>query len=129
MIRGVAVLLGLVCGCAHACGDAGDKLATGANYTIAYRTVPSPIVNGEHFALDIAVCPIGNAPAPRAVRVDASMPAHRHGMNYRPTVAAKGRGRYRAEGLLFHMNGRWEIAFDVVTAARSERITSAWVLE
>ena len=129
MIRAVAASAGLACGLAHACGDPGDKLASGAHYTIAYRTVPSPIVTGEHFAIDITVCPLGDAPLPRAVRVDASMPAHRHGMNYRPTVIAKGRGRYRAEGLLFHMNGRWEIAFDVVTAGASERVTSAWVIE
>ncbi len=129
MIRAVAALASLACGVAQACGDPGDKLVSSAHYAIAYRTAPSPIVTGEHFALDITVCPLGNAPAPRAVRVDASMPEHRHGMNYRPTVVTKGRGRYRADGLLFHMNGRWEIAFDVVTAGASERVTSAWVLE
>jgi len=129
MIRAVAALASLTCGIAHGCGDPGDKLARSAHYTIAYRTVPSPIVTGEHFALDITVCPIGNGPPPRALRVDARMPEHRHGMNYRPTVVAKGRGRYRAEGLLFHMNGRWEVVFDLTTAGASERATSAWVLE
>ena len=29
-------------------------------------------------------------------------------MNYRPQRRAKGDGRYRAEGLLFHMPGRWQ---------------------
>jgi len=129
MIRTAAALAGLTCGLAHACGDPGDNVARGARYTIAYRAAPSPIVTGAHFALDITVCRVGNAPAPRALRVDASMPDHRHGMNYRPSVVANGGGRYRAEGLLFHMNGRWEIAFDVVTAGASERVTSAWVLE
>jgi hypothetical protein len=129
MIRAVAALASLVCGAAHACGDPGDKLASSEHYTIAYRAAPTPVVTGEHFALDITVCPLGNAPPARALRVDASMPEHRHGMNYRPTVVANGRGRYRADGLLFHMSGRWEIAFDVVTAGPSERVTSAWVLE
>jgi hypothetical protein len=53
------------------------------------------------------------------------MPAHRHGMNYRPTVAARGGGRYRAEGLLLHMPGAWEFRFDVRTSAGHERITLA----
>lgn len=129
MIRGAAAVAWILCGAAHACGNAGDKLATGAHYTIAYTTAPPAIPAGAHFAIDFAVCPVGNAPMPRAVRVDASMPEHRHGMNYKATVTAKGAGRYRAEGLLFHMSGRWEIAFDLVTAGATERITSPVTLE
>ena len=125
MIRVLVALAWMACGTAHACGNPGDQLANGSQYTIAYRTSPAPIKVGEHFALDLTVCPVGKAPAPRHVRVDASMPEHRHGMNYRPTVVAKGAGRYRAEGLLFHMDGRWQIAFDVVTGNATERITSA----
>ena len=125
MIRPVAAVAWAMCGAAYACGNPGDTVATGAHYVIAYKTAPAPIKMGEHFALDLTVCPIGNAPAPRTVRVDASMPEHRHGMNYRTTITARGPGRYRAEGLLFHMGGRWEIAFDVVTASATERITSA----
>ena len=129
MIRAAAAVALLVCGAAHACGNAGDTVATGAHYAIAYRTTPAPVRIGEHFAIDLTVCPTGKAPMPRAVRVDASMPEHRHGMNYRPTVIAQGAGRYRAEGLLFHMSGRWEIAFDAVTGDTSERIASAMVVE
>jgi hypothetical protein len=51
-------------------------------------------------------------------------------MNYKPTVVARGAGRYRAEGLLLHMGGRWEFAFDVVTRdGTSERVTSAVTLQ
>ena len=42
-----------------------------------------------------------------------SMPDHQHGMNYRPTVAAAGDGRFAARGLMFHMPGAWELSFDV----------------
>jgi cytochrome c peroxidase len=52
-------------------------------------------------------------PAPKTLKVDAHMPAHRHGMNYAPKVTALGPGRWRAEGLLFHMPGRWELVFVV----------------
>ena len=129
MIRFVAAFAAFLCGAAHACGDAGDKLATGAHYTVAFRTSPAQIKTGEHFVVDLTVCPLGKASMPRTVRVDASMPEHRHGMNYKTTVVAKGAGRYRAEGLLFHMNGRWEIAFDVMTGNTTERITTAVELQ
>ncbi len=51
------------------------------------------------------------------------MPSHGHGMNYRPTLTALGAGRYRAEGLMLHMSGVWELAFIVRDAGMSERIT------
>jgi hypothetical protein len=63
--------------------------------------------SGRHFALDVVVCARAGAALPVALRVDADMPAHRHGMNYRPTVRALGDGRYRADGLMLHMAGRW----------------------
>jgi len=129
MTRSAAAVAWILCGAAHACGNPGDTLATGPHYTVAYRTTPPAIPTGAHFSIDFAVCPVGGAPVPRAVRVDASMPEHRHGMNYKATVTAKGAGRYRAEGLLFHMSGRWEIAFDVVTGSATERVTSSVVLE
>ena len=82
---------------ASGCGDTlGEtRRIEGANYTVAYRTVPDPIRVGAHFALDFAVCPRAGATAaaPRSVRVDATMPEHRHGMNYRPVVTARSAPR------------------------------------
>jgi len=68
-------------------------------------------------------------PAPDSVRVDATMPEHRHGMNYRPTVTATGEGRYKAEGLMFHMAGRWELMFEVRSGGKTERIVQSIRLE
>ncbi len=64
---------------------------------VVFRTLPPTIEIGRHFAVDTLVC--GDGAAPVLTRVDATMPEHRHGMNYRPTLAAKGGGRYVAEGL------------------------------
>jgi hypothetical protein len=121
--------------CGEVTGDCGATLpgATrtidGAQYTVVFKTVPDPIKVGAHFALDFAVCPRAAAPAPTAVRVDANMPLHRHGMNYRPVVTAKSNAVFRAEGLLFHMPGRWDLTFDVDAAGRTERLTSTLELE
>ena len=109
-----------------ACGDElGDRTRRieNAHYAVVFKTMPDPIAVGSHFSVDFAVCPQGDAEKPRNVRIDAQMPEHRHGMNYRPVVVASGPGAYRADGLMFHMPGRWELFFDVVTSAGSERLT------
>jgi hypothetical protein len=108
-----------------ACGDAlgaGTLVATSPRYEVAFRPEPAIAVS-RHFALDVVVCPKDGAPDPAAIAVDASMPEHRHGMNYRPSVAATGAGRWRAEGLLLHMPGAWEFRFDLATTGGSERAT------
>ena len=120
---------------AAAAGDCGSALAgptrtiDGARYTVVFKTVPQPVKVGTHFAVDFAVCPRALADVPSAVRVDANMPAHRHGMNYRPVVTAKSSELFRAEGLLFHMPGRWDLTFDVDGGGRTERLTGTLQLE
>ena len=76
---------------------------------VAWRVADAaPIGVSEHFALLVRLCP----PTAELQAVDATMPAHRHGMNYRPTLTALGGGRWRVEGLLFHMPGTWELRVD-----------------
>ena len=101
----------------------GAQRIESSRHIVLYRAQPAPRV-GEHFALEFAVCP-----APEGVRVDAWMPEHRHGMNYRPSVAALGGGRYRAEGLMLHMAGRWELVFEVRAGGKTERVAQSLKLE
>lgn len=108
------------------CGAALDnqqrRQAASAQHRLAFAPVPAPWQSGRHFALDIVVCPLAGATMPRALKVDADMPAHRHGMNYRPTVQALGDGRFRAEGLLLHMPGRWRFTFDLDSDGHTQRL-------
>jgi len=120
-------------------GFPGGSRATSAGYTIAWRADPQKIPVGRHFAIDLLVCPkagaagaagAGTAPGspaavPVAVAVDARMPSHGHGMNYKPTLKPVGENRYRAEGLMFHMPGQWELVFDLRTGDKVERATQA----
>jgi hypothetical protein len=87
-------------------GDAQKIQAT--RHLVLYRTRPAPLKVGQHFSVEFAICP-----TPESVRIDAGMPEHKHGMNYRPTVTATGEGRYRADGLMLHMAGKWELVFEV----------------
>ena len=137
MTRSRVVVAGLLLGVAVAtdaatCGDqlgAALRRVESPRYAVAFRIVPAPIVVGRHFTLELAVCAKGGAPLPQSLRVDAQMPAHKHGMNYRPGVTTLAPGRYRAEGLLFHMPGQWEFVFDVGANGKTERLASAIDIE
>ena len=110
---------------AAACGDdIGEpkREVESARYAIAFRTVPSPVSVGAHFIVELAVCPKPGAQPVAGLRVDATMPEHRHGMNYRATIVSAGEGRFRAEGLVFHMPGRWELDIDVRAGSETERL-------
>jgi len=95
-----------------------------ARHLVLYRTRPAPLKVGQHFSVEFAVCP-----TPESVRIDAGMPEHKHGMNYRPTVTATGEGRYRADGLMLHMAGKWELVFEVRAKDSVERIAQVLSLE
>ena len=101
-----------------------------ARYSLGYRAVPGKPAVGKHFSLEIAVCPKPGTAAPESVRVDAHMPEHRHGMNYRTRVTQDGPGRFHVSGLLFHMPGRWEVLFGFSSpAGTTDRATATIELE
>ena len=89
---------------------------------IAYRWEPGVLKVGQFFAAEVVAC---RAPGPGAVSdivLDAQMPAHGHGMNYRPTVTSTGPGRFRFAGLMLHMPGTWRLTFDLVQSDRRTRL-------
>ena len=106
----------------------GAKKVESSEYVLAYRTMPAPVPMGRHFTVDLVVCPRSGAAVPDRVQVDAHMPEHRHGMNYKALVKPLGSGRFHAEGLMFHMPGRWELLFDVQDGGSTVRLTDSIVL-
>lgn len=112
----VALILALAAAPTWACSVPAGAVQVGA---LAVMTVPEKIPLGKPFAVQIAACDN----APERLSVDAHMPAHRHGMNYRPTISRTENG-FRAEGLLFHMPGEWEFIFELrFNDGRSEKLT------
>ncbi|MGD9884152.1 MAG: hypothetical protein AB7U95_28995 [Reyranella sp.] len=88
---------------------------------VAFRPEPMRIEVGQPFSLLFNVCTRKDNPA-ELLAVDAHMPEHRHGMNYRPAIVSAGKGRFRADGLVFHMPGRWELDIDVRAGSETERL-------
>jgi hypothetical protein len=121
-----AALLVAAAAPASACtlGARGPEHAIAAErYALAFVMQPREIGVGVPFAIEVVICPAPGAPVPERILVGATMPAHNHGMNYRPSVTARGPGRFWVEGLLLHMPGRWQLAFDLRSGERSDRLT------
>lgn len=82
------------------------RSASGDAYP-AWVSTP-PLAVSQLFAAELVIC----SPSARVVAVDAVMPAHGHGTNYRPSIsesAADAMHRhYRADGMLLHMPGQWQ---------------------
>ena len=112
-------------GAAGACIPAleGTRLES-ARHVLAFQAAPEV---GRFFTLEIAVCAKAGAKV-EALRVDAHMPEHRHGMNYAPHLQALGPGRWRAEGFMLHMPGKWEFVFEIRAGGATDRLAHPLVV-
>ena len=102
---------------------------TKGGYRLSYRFEPAVIQVGQPFAVRIAVCGADQQPVAGSLRVDARMPAHKHGMNYNPVVSATAPGVFRADGLMLHMRGAWRFDFELTTAMGVVRLRADHHLE
>lgn len=123
LIAGIA-LLAASTGTAAACTIPDDwmvmQVEQAQSSTIALKLPPTPVKIGEPFSIDILVC-AETQPGIGNLRLDATMPAHKHGMNYRPEVKPVANNVYRGSGMFFHMPGEWQISVDLVSGGESRR--------
>jgi len=104
--------------------DSARTLGDDKGFALAWRFVPAKPKIGEFFAIEFAVCNRAGPATPETLRVDATMPAHRHGMNFQPRIATIGPNIYRAEGMMFHMPGKWQLAFEQRAPGGPARVTT-----
>lgn len=88
--------------------------------TIALKLPPTPVKIGEPFAIDILVC-ADQQPDTGGLRLGATMPAHKHGMNYKPEIQVVADNIYRGSGMFFHMPGEWQITIDLLSGDSTQR--------
>jgi streptogramin lyase len=106
--------------------------SNGGRYQVELRNPPSPVPSNRMFGLELQVFEGCSSPKPLAdvsLAVDAVMPEHRHGMTTQPVVQSLGNGRFRMAGMLLHMNGLWELHFDIIRGKVLERAQAEVVLE
>jgi hypothetical protein len=101
--------------------DGFARLAT-PEAEIAYRWQPEAPKVGQFFEAEVIACRGLGPGAVRNVVLDAQMPAHGHGLNYRPTATEIAPGRFRVTGLMLHMPGRWRLTFDLMQGDRRTRL-------
>jgi hypothetical protein len=90
---------------------------------VAYRWEPARLKVGQFFAAEVVACRAPDAGPVSRIAIDAAMPAHGHGMNYRPKAERAGAGHYRFTGLMLHMPGTWLLTFDLFQGTRRTRLT------
>ena len=85
--------------------------AASGEFQVTYTSTIDPIaINKMHeWVLDIKTgdgTPVTDA----EIVIDGGMPAHNHGLPTNPKVTQDlGQGKYRVEGVRFHMAGYWEM--------------------
>jgi YtkA-like len=100
-----------------------------ADAEIGYRWEPAELKVGQFFAAEVVACSIPDRAPVGAITIDATMPAHGHGMNYRPKAEPKGPGHYRFTGLMLHMPGTWRVTFQLEQGAQRTRLTHEFELK
>ena len=110
--------------CARPHGWTGGARIAGELWTAWWQSEPASVPVSEHFSIRFHLC----GPPVDRVRVRGWMPDHRHGMNYRPAVTLRGSSG-TADGLLFHMPGRWQLILDVRGAAGREKLIAEMVIQ
>jgi hypothetical protein len=105
----------LVGTCLVAEGASGLDFASGRALT--FTSNPSPIPLNAPFTLAVEVLPAPGTTLEEslALTVDATMPAHGHGMNTVPYVASTTNGVFSVTGMQLHMPGSWRLSFEVVS--------------
>jgi hypothetical protein len=116
----VTLAFGVMAGMANAAcppEDSDGTVIRKGDLVLAYRplltSAPGPkarrIPMAKHFTLEVQLCNKGDVSGAQLQKADASMPAHKHGMNYRPTITPLG--------------GQWELAFEVLSGQELTRLT------
>jgi hypothetical protein len=101
-------------------------------FTVAWRPVGAAVPTNELFELEVELFEGRGTDKPLVgaqLRVSAWMPEHMHGMSRRPQAVESEPGRYLVRGMLLHMEGLWQLFFDVTAGGKSERVESAVTLQ
>lgn len=98
------------------------KTSDGGGHDVDLQPRGGEIEWNKHFALDLTLRSKKAVSENFEVRVDADMPAHRHGMNTKSETFDQGGGSYLVEGMLFHMKGDWVITVELIDGEVTEKV-------
>ncbi|MBL6757139.1 MAG: hypothetical protein ISQ11_12065 [Planctomycetes bacterium] len=105
-------------------GETLEAGSSGGTFLARVTPLVDPIPMNEAFSVSLSLLdPETGAPFTDydEVSIDARMPAHKHGMLRDVGLTPQEDGSMRADGLLLHMYGHWELHVDIRKGARFER--------
>lgn len=87
----------------------------GGNFSLSFESELQPLVINRIHSWIITINDESGAAIEGAeLRVIGGMPAHDHGLPTEPRMTRElGAGRYRVEGMRFHMNGAWVVEITI----------------
>jgi hypothetical protein len=108
------ITLLLASGCAQRPGIKDSTTTEDGRFRVTWwQTPPRPIEANSYFELFVEVEDLTDDEEPYDLRFDATMPAHRHGMNMVASPTRFTRDSWIVRDLLLHMPGEWVMTFDV----------------
>ena len=121
----VCIALALVMSSSAARAEPETFLSERGLYAVQFSSELEPLPVNRIHACELSVRAMnGDAVTGAEIMVDGGMPAHDHGLPTRPRVTAElGDGRYRVDGLRFHMRGAWEIVVAINAAGGRDTVT------
>lgn len=121
----LALLLGALAPCAAAAADHPQAWPSRSGaYQLAYqsRLAPVPVNRMHSWVLQLRTA-AGEPVSGARILVSGGMPAHDHGLPTAPRVTSElAPGDYLLEGLRFHMNGAWELVFELHVDGRRDLV-------
>jgi hypothetical protein len=118
-------------GCVTSAPKTFKAVSNAGAYQVACRPSPTKIVRNLPFDLQIAITDVYSDKLAEPVKVsaDARMPEHYHGMVRQAVVQQLSSRLFLAKGMMFHMDGLWEVYVDIERNGVIERAQFTLVLE
>jgi hypothetical protein len=122
--RAAAVVAALLILCAPISDVVADEWVSSRGvYTVSFESSFEPIeINRIHNWI-LHITSDGEPVTGASLAVTGGMPTHDHGMPTRPRVTAElGNGKYRLEGMRFHMGGDWEVFIEIKANGKTDTV-------
>lgn len=107
------------CGSEYAVPMSGNS---DAPWAIEIQFNPKTVPLNVPFGASVTVCSKSER-IPTRLTIDATMPAHKHGMNYQPSTVQIDSHRHEVKNLLFHMPGMWRLEITAYENDEPHRFT------
>jgi hypothetical protein len=93
-------------------------------FAVSFESSLDPIVINQMHSWVLQITAEGDPVLDAELVIIGGMPAHDHGLATSPRVTEElGEGRYRLDGLRFHMHGDWEILIEIEADGTTDFVT------